>query len=87
MQLIKKQNFIIFLAALLVVALGFMTLTLSKWPKSQKTITDSEKEIKLIQKQSGSDDVNDIEKDLNDTNLIDIDKELQYIENEVNTTY
>ncbi len=87
MQLIKKQNFIIFLAALLVVALGFMTLTLSKWPKSQKTLTDSEKEIKLIQKQSGSDDVNDIEKDLNDTNLIDIDKELQYIENEVNTTY
>ncbi len=85
MQLVSKKNFLMFLAAVLVVALGYMALTLTKRP-SQKTATQAEKEIQQIKQQSESDDLQDIEKDLNDTDLIDIDKDLQNIESEIEPT-
>lgn len=87
MQLVSRKNFIIFLAAILVVAFGFMALTLSRSYKVKKTLTEPEKEIQQIQNQSKSDDLNDIEKDLNETELIDIDKELQDIDTELEATY
>lgn len=85
MQLISKKNFIIFLAAILVVSFGFMALTLTKRKVSQKTLSQSEKEIQQIEKQSTSDEITAIEKDLNDTDLVDLDKELQDIEDELDT--
>lgn len=88
MQIISKKNFIIFLAAALVIALGVMALSLTRRPKQQRTLTQTgmDKEIQQIRTQSNSDDIGDIEKDLNDTDLIDIDKDLQDIENELDST-
>lgn len=85
MQFISRKNFLIFLAAILVVALGFMALSSTQRSKNQRILTESEKEIQQIQKQSNSDEVTSIEKDLNETDLIDIDKELQDIEKDLET--
>ena len=87
MQLISKKNFLVFLAALLVVALGFMALTLARKDRVRKPLTASDREIMQIEKQSQSDNVDVIEKDLNETDTIDLDKELQDIENEIETAY
>jgi Na+-transporting methylmalonyl-CoA/oxaloacetate decarboxylase beta subunit len=87
MQLVSRKNFLIFLAAILVVAFGYMALTLSRPSKTQKALTEAEREIQQIQKQSNSDELEEIEKDLNNTDFIDIDKELQDIENELEATY
>lgn len=46
-----------------------------------------EAEIKQVQTQSASDDVNAIEKDLLDTDFEDLDTELQEIEKELNSQY
>jgi hypothetical protein len=77
----------IFLAAVLVVALGFMALTLTRQSRVKMPLTEDEKEIQEIQTQSKSDDVSEIEKDLNNTDLMDLDKELPDIENEFDATY
>ncbi|OGM20025.1 hypothetical protein A2863_02400 [Candidatus Woesebacteria bacterium RIFCSPHIGHO2_01_FULL_38_9b] len=83
MKLISSKNFLFLLAALLVVALGIMALySYNKpKPKSQNTFN---KELNQIKSQSGSDSLEAIEKDVNDTELNDIDKELQSIDNELN---
>ncbi len=73
----------IFLAALVVVAMGYMAISLSNSLKPKKELTEAEKEIQVIEKQSKSDEITEIEKDLNETELIDIDKELQDIEEEL----
>jgi len=75
-----------FLAAILVVTLGFMAIYLTKKPKGPASVTESDKEIQEIQQQSKSDEVMEIEKDLYTTDLNDLDKELQDIENELETT-
>lgn len=87
MQLVTRKNFMIFLAAVLVVALGFMALTLTRQSRVKMPLTEDEKEIQEIQTQSKSDDVSEIEKDLNNTDLMDLDKELPDIENEFDATY
>jgi hypothetical protein len=87
MQLVPRKYFLLFLAATLVVALGVMALTLSGRTQKKAVLTESDKEIQQIQTQTKGDDVDDIEKDLNETDLVDVDKELQDIENELNTTY
>jgi len=86
MQLVSRKNFLLALAALLVVALGFMALTLSgqfKKPK-QKSVYDTE--IQKIESQSTSDDINSIEKDLKDTDFENLDRELQDIDKELEAT-
>lgn len=45
------------------------------------------REIKQAQKQSTSDEIEAIEKDLQETDLSDIDKELEDIEAELNAVY
>ena len=84
MKLISKKNFLIILAAALVVAFGIMALSLAN--RSKKAFS-YETEIKSIQKQSDSDSVEAIEKDLDKTDLSDIDKELQDIDKELNQPY
>ncbi|KKQ52737.1 hypothetical protein A2865_04190 [Candidatus Woesebacteria bacterium RIFCSPHIGHO2_01_FULL_39_17] len=84
MQLVSRKNFLIFLAAILVVALGFMALTLAKQQKLPTTNT-YQREITKMQSQSDSDRVNDIENDLNETDFSDVDKELQDIDKELNS--
>lgn len=85
MQLVSKKNFLLFLAAILVVALGYMAISLSKRPSTQTVIVDSE--IQKIETQSDSDEVTSIEKDLVDTDYTEIDKDLQELDNELNASY
>ena len=88
MQLVSRKNFIIFLAAILVVGFAYMALTLAQQSfKTKRTLTVAEKEIQQINEQSTSDELEDIEKDLLETDLIDIDKELQDIERELEAVY
>ena len=67
-----------------VVALGVMALSLaSRYRKP----AGFDNEIKNMQKQSDSDSVEAIEKDLDATDLSEIDKELQDIDKELNQAY
>ncbi|OGM20594.1 hypothetical protein A2714_02765 [Candidatus Woesebacteria bacterium RIFCSPHIGHO2_01_FULL_38_9] len=85
MKLVPRKYFLLFLAALLVVALAYMGFTLYNQRMTPKTSTTTyEKELQQMQNQSQSDGVDDIEKDLTETDLSDIDKELQDIETELN---
>lgn len=91
MKLTSNKNIIILLAALLVVAFAFMALVLLpkkrvSVPKKQ-TRTGYEQEIDQIETQSTSDTVESIEADLGETDLSDLDRELQDIENELNLDY
>lgn len=85
MQLVSKKNFLIFLAAVLVVGLGFMAISLSGRYEPQTATVDPE--IQKVETQSSSDDVNSIEKDLDDTDYSGIDKDLQDVQNELNQSY
>jgi hypothetical protein len=88
MQLVSRKNFILFLAAILVAGFAYMALTLAQQSfKTKSTLTMAEKEIQQIKEQSTSDELEDIEKDLLETDLIDIDKELQDIEKELEAVY
>lgn len=88
MQLVPRKYFLLFLAAILVVGLGLMALTLAKRPEKQASpMTEADKEIQQIQTQGNGDDIDDIENDLNETDVIELDKELQDIENDMETTY
>ena len=88
MKLVPRKYFMLFLAALLVVALAYMGFTLYRQTvRPATTTTTFEKDLLEMQTQSQSDNVNDIEKDLMETNLSDVDKELQDIEIELNQTY
>ncbi len=87
MQLVPRKYFLLFLAATLVVALGYMALTLSRRTEKKAVLTEGDKEIQQIQTQTEGDDVDDIERDLNKTDVVDVDKELQDVEKELNTTY
>ncbi|OGM04790.1 hypothetical protein A2715_01405 [Candidatus Woesebacteria bacterium RIFCSPHIGHO2_01_FULL_39_32] len=86
MQLVSRKNFLLALAAILVVAMGYMALTLSKQNKKSEPST-FEREIRQVETQSRSDEVEDIDKDLSETELNDLDKELQNIDAELNATY
>lgn len=88
MQIVSRKNFLLLLAALCVVLLGYMALNLAQQRSRKHTpLTETDKEIQQIQSQSSSDEIEDIEKDLIDTDLIDIDRELQDIEDELEATY
>lgn len=87
MEIVSKKNFLILLAAILVVALPIMASRTFKKQTKQPIVKDNyEQEIRQIQNQSTSDSIGDIEKDLNSTDFSQIDKELQDIENELNSS-
>ncbi len=84
MQLASKKDFLPFLAAILVVALGIMAVVLSRNYLNKDSNKMFNTEIQQMQTQSESDNLDTIEKDLEETNLNDIDKELLNIEKELN---
>ena len=84
MQLVSRRNFIIFLAGILVVALGLMAMTLVLQNQIGTSMPETyQQEIQKVQTQSESDNIDAIEKDLMETDLNDLDKELQDIESEL----
>lgn len=86
MEIVSKKNFLILLSAILIVALPIMAMTLSKRQTKQPVPKDNyEQEIRSIQSQSTSDNLVEIERDLSNTDFSQIDKELQDIENELNS--
>lgn len=80
----SNKNTILVLAAVSVILIA-ITLLLSKRESVEKVRFDSE--IKQIETQSSSDEIGAIEKDLEDTDLSDLDRELQDIEAELNQAY
>jgi len=74
----------IFLAAILVFAMGIMALVISKRPPK---VSQEDLEIKQIETQSTSDYVDSIEKDINDTDFSGIEADLNDIEAEMNQEY
>lgn len=69
------------LAAVLVVAMAYMAVkTFRTSPKMSY-----EQEVQMMNTQSDSDTVNSIQKDLMDTDLNNLDKELQDIDSELNS--
>lgn len=85
MELVNKKNTIIVLASLLVVALAVMALSArNKKPVVLTADQKLQKEVQQIKTQSNSDDVNSIQKDIDQTDLSNSDKELQNIDSELN---
>ena len=84
MQLVSRKNFMIFLATILVFAMGLMALTISKRPPK---VSQEDLEIKQIKTQSTSDNIESIEKDINDTDFSGIEDDLNDIEAEMNQEY
>ena len=74
----------IFLATILVFAMGLMALTISKRPPK---VSQEDLEIKQIKTQSTSDNIESIEKDINDTDFSGIEDDLNDIEAEMNQEY
>lgn len=83
MDILGKKNGLMLVAAILAVAMGFMAISLSH-QKPEKPKDSFASEIENIQTQSQSTNIGAIEKDLNETELNNIDRELQQIENELN---
>ena len=67
MQLVSRKNFLITLAAVMVVAMGIMALSLIQKRKAPKS--DFDKQIEQVQTQSESTDIESLEKDLSQRNL------------------
>jgi len=74
------KNFLGILSAVLIIIFA-ITIYLSKLYKSDAL--DYEKSLRDLTKQSESTEVESIEKDLNNTDLTDLDKELADIEKEL----
>ena len=86
MEVVPKKYTMLFLAAVVFILMGIMASLLIPKPKPQQP-TQYEKELSQIQTQSTSDETDAIEKDLNETDLSGLDKELQDIETELNQAY
>lgn len=88
MQIISKKNFFIILAGFVVIVLSIAVISAARKVKKTKepSPTTFEQEIRQLQTQSISDETNDIEKDLKETDFSNIDKELQDIEDQFNAS-
>ncbi len=82
----EQKNFIIILVIVLAVALVIIYSTTGLFKKVQ-VVSPEEAEIRKIQTQSSSDQIEAIEADLKATDLSDIDRELQEIEKELEQAY
>ena len=81
----RKDTFLYFTLAM-VVLMGTIALVLTKKPKVEFS-TNFEKEIQELKSQSSSDEIYAIEKDIMETDLSEIDKELTSIEKELESVY
>jgi hypothetical protein len=82
-QIVPKKYFILVLSAILFVGLVYISLN-AKGNKVNKSQPTYNQEIKIIETQSSSDETDTIEKDLMETDLENIDQELDDIEKELN---
>lgn len=86
MAIIKNNN--IFLAILgLALVVIILIAVLLKYNPQIKTNLPQDRNTKVLQEQSNSTDVESIEKDINATDLSDLDKELSDIEKELDAAY
>lgn len=88
MQIVSRKNTILLLAAILVVL--FSLVIVSSRRRIDRVSTSSRQTPpfeRQLETQSTSDEVEDIETDLRNTDLTAIDVELQTIENELNQAY
>jgi hypothetical protein len=81
MNIIPKKQWLLFLAALVLVMMGIMAYVITI-KKSEKEAT-FEQQISEMKEQSNSDNLNDIEEDVDNTDFSDVDKELNLIEKEL----
>jgi cell division protein FtsB len=85
MNLFSKRNFIVLLASILVVAFGLMSLYLTNKKAAQR---QAQVQQQLDQPPlSTSNNVEEIQNDLNNTDMQNIDKELQDMEQEINPSF
>jgi len=80
----KSNNFLMMLAAFLVIALGIMGYMIYTQDKTLKSL---DKATFSLSKQSSSDETSKIEDDLEDTDFSNLDKEVFGIESEINASY
>jgi hypothetical protein len=82
-----NKNTTIIVAAIALIMLA--TVMLLFRDKSMKPISQTQysSSIEKLQTQSDSTQVSDIERDLNETNLSDLDKEMTDIDKELNSAY
>jgi len=67
--------------------MGIVIFSFFSQKRAPVTPEKASTEIRQIQTQSQSDDVEAIEKDINDTDLSEIDREISAIEKELNASY
>lgn len=80
MQLVSKRNFMILLAAILVVALGYMAMSLSKRDTGP---APTPMPVYEGEPMSESDEVEEIEADLENTDLDSLDKDINDLDKEL----
>lgn len=85
MNLFSKRNFVILLAGVLVVAFGIMSLYLNDKKSAQKEVQMQQSSAEPTL--SKSDDLKAIQDDLNNTEVENIDKDLQDMDKEINTSF
>lgn len=78
----NKNLLIILAAAVILISAGVYYLS----QVNQGAIVDSDRDFREITTQSSSDETEEIEKDLDETDFEDLDKELPDIETELNST-
>lgn len=81
----KLNRLVIILAAVLLVVLGIGSYLLASGKLSSEVPFQTS--IKNTEVQSDSDEVSDIENDLNETDVAGVDAELDDIEAEINSSY
>ncbi len=76
-----KNKLVVSLLAVLVIILAIFVFTLSSGIVTSPRLF--EREITEVENTSSSDEINEIEKDLTNTNLDNLGKEISSIENEI----
>lgn len=82
MSLSEKKNFMLVLAIAVAIAIFLIFFIRRGYRLPRVTTTD--RQTTLLETQSSSDEVDAIEKDLMETDLTELDRELQDIEQELN---
>ena len=87
MNLLSKKNFLLLLAGVLVIAFGLMSLYLNDQKAMREREALQTQQEAMQPAMSNSDSVSEIEKDLDNTDLESVDKELQDMEEEINSSF
>ncbi len=85
MRMLTKTNLIL-LSGIALIALGITGYFLYSKPKISSESQTTDQQSMKLEKQSDSDDLDSIEKDLDETSLTNVDKESVSIEQEIKST-